>query len=271
MHSREKSETDRHAVILRSEATKEPPEILRSAQDDASRHLEFRISQDTAWLLLVWFALLTFPATLTWEGLPHALRSIGLIPPVMIIAAIGGAWLWQKLINYFNRALENPNYEQFRHQIRRIQKELAVAALLLLLWIPIATYRNYFVRFAYSEATANAFAEDLWRQGQYLAGLPADVKKFVIVNLSGDDIRGVPAPAQTIMLATDTFDETKRREKQFTYVKALQNLPPFEAGEKSVILPMNPRDAELNRALRISWPLAKVKIIGDFFVLETSP
>ena len=40
--------------------------------------------------LIAWFSFMTLPATLTREGLPHALRAIGMLPPIMILAAIGG-------------------------------------------------------------------------------------------------------------------------------------------------------------------------------------
>lgn len=47
-----------------------------------------------AWFLLTWFALLLSPAFLTMEGLPHALRSIGVLPVVYLFAATGIGTIW---------------------------------------------------------------------------------------------------------------------------------------------------------------------------------
>src|SRR3954468_10871673 len=51
------------------------------------------------WLLLAWFAVLLIPELLSAEGTPHALRAIGVIPPVYILAAIGGDFLWSLVQN----------------------------------------------------------------------------------------------------------------------------------------------------------------------------
>ena len=49
------------------------------------------------WWLLAWFAVLLIPELLSAEGTPHALRAIGVIPPVYIFAAIGADFLWSLL------------------------------------------------------------------------------------------------------------------------------------------------------------------------------
>lgn len=141
------------------------------------------------------------------------------------------------------------------------------AALLFLVWIPINTYRDYFIRFAYAPETQGAFAADLWQQGRYLAGLPDETKKIVIVNLSGDDIRGVPAPTQTIMFATDTFDENRRRKRNLHYVKRLEEIK-IDSNGRQVIIVMNPNDRALIDAIRQQFPLLKAKALGDFTAFE---
>jgi 4-amino-4-deoxy-L-arabinose transferase-like glycosyltransferase len=49
------------------------------------------------WLLLAWFVVLLIPELLSAEGTPHALRAIGVIPPVYILAAVGADFLWSAL------------------------------------------------------------------------------------------------------------------------------------------------------------------------------
>ena len=217
--------------------------------------------------LSAWFAMLMLPAVLTREGLPHALRSIGLIPPVMILAAIGAGELWRTVTGYLEAALANPRYAPYRSQLRRIKGELAVAAILVLVWIPAATYRDYFMRFAVAPATADAFAADLLKQGRYLARLPDDVQKFVVVNLSGDDIRGLPAPAQTIMFATDTFDASRRRARNLTYVTRAEDITAHPGASIAIIL-MSPRDRAAAAALKRRFPDLRLQVRGDVLVFE---
>lgn len=217
--------------------------------------------------LCVWFAFMMFPATLTREGLPHALRSIGLIPPTMIFAAVGGTELVTRLMDYFAAARENTLYAARRAQIGRIMTELVLLVLAIIAWLSFNAYTDYFVRFASNEATYGAFAADLWHAGKYLAAQPPQIKKFVIVNLAGDDIRGVPAPAQTVMFATDSFDAAKRSGQNIFYVRRPEDIA-FNPGDKVIILPMNPRDDSTISALRARYPTLKVSAPADFVILE---
>lgn len=229
-----------------------------------------------SYTLAAWFLFMMLPATLTREGLPHALRAIGMLPPIMILAGLGGAALWQAISTYVQRASADPKYAANRGQLARIRKELLITGILFLLWLPVQTYRDYFIRFAYSPATADAFANDLWEQGRYLAKLPDGIRKFVIVNLPGEDIRGVPAPAQTIMFATDTFEEARRRERGITYVTRIEDIridpasSGIDAGAKVAIIPLNPRDRDVVAALRRRFPFLKSRVIDDVVAFEYS-
>src|SRR3989338_5776316 len=55
-------------------------------------------------ILFLWFLLAMLPVVISNEGIPHALRSILMIPPVIILAGIGGVWLYEiisaKIRNY---------------------------------------------------------------------------------------------------------------------------------------------------------------------------
>lgn len=166
--------------------------------------------------LFAWLLFLSLPATLTREGLPHALRSIGMIPPVMILSGFGAWWIYQKTQEW----LESKKNKWSTHagQLERIKKEVLLLSLLVSLLIPIMTYRNYFARWASNENTYFSFSADVWHLGQYLNSLPLDTKKYVVVNLPGVDVRGIPMPAQTVMFATDSFRETERRRKNIEYV-----------------------------------------------------
>jgi len=79
--------------------------------------------------LLSWFIIMLLPAILTFEGLPHALRSIGVIPVVYIFAALGLIWLFEKISSK--------------------NKKIAIIVLIFFLLYPaLANYHKYFIKWA---------------------------------------------------------------------------------------------------------------------------
>lgn len=52
---------------------------------------------------LMWFALLIAPAILSGEGIPHSLRTIGLLPIVYVLPLFGMAWLIARTPGRFHR------------------------------------------------------------------------------------------------------------------------------------------------------------------------
>jgi len=60
--------------------------------------LKFRRNLQLAicnWQLLSWFFVMLLPGILTYEGIPHSLRVIGVIPVVYIFVALGGLKIYQ--------------------------------------------------------------------------------------------------------------------------------------------------------------------------------
>ncbi|OGG73383.1 hypothetical protein A3A38_03025 [Candidatus Kaiserbacteria bacterium RIFCSPLOWO2_01_FULL_53_17] len=218
-------------------------------------------------LLVGSFLVMMLPASLTREGLPHALRSIGMIPAVFIIAGYGAWWLWERFGEPIRRAEKNPANAPHQARIRRIQKELAILAVVAMVWIAGEGFRNYFFRFPVSTRTPGAFATDLWHGGRYLASLPDDIKKIVVVNSGGDPIRGIPASAQTVMFATGTFLEQERERKNFRYVANIRDIRPGDIA-RTVVYPMNPLDLETREAIRKRFPGLEGVNHNDFILFE---
>lgn len=146
--------------------------------------------------LLLWLILGLLPVIISNEGLPHALRAIIIIPVVMIFAALGLNWLVQKI---------NP-------------KKAAILVLILAISIPVFTYKRYFIDWAKNQNTADAFSQNYAQLGHYLKYSPDDIKKYVIVNADGVDVRGIPMPSQTVMFLTDTFLPEKQKERNIYYI-----------------------------------------------------
>ncbi len=220
-----------------------------------------------AWFLTLWFLVMMLPATLTREGLPHALRAIGMIVPTFVIAGLGGAWLWGAIGSLLDRAAANQTFAQFQTQLLRIRREIGVIAILAIALIPVSTYYVYFNQFAEGKDTYGAFSLDLWHEGQFLASLPVETQKIVVVNLSGDDIRGVPAPAQTIMFATNSFGLEERKAKHITYVTSADAIS-FDPTRKVMIVFMNGADKNMVASVRARFPDLKPFVPWDFLTLE---
>ena len=52
------------------------------------------VQKFASWILFSWLFFAALPVVVSNEGLPHALRSIIMIPPVFILAGFGGIWLY---------------------------------------------------------------------------------------------------------------------------------------------------------------------------------
>ncbi len=149
--------------------------------------------------LIVWFGSMLLPAVLTAEGLPHALRMIGVIPTAYIFAAIGFVWLYQKFSKY--------------------NKKLALIVLTLFLVAPTAiNFHKYYFAWAKSPHTPGAFREDLVNLANHLNNLPEETKKYLIVNEGGVPVPhpdGLAMPAQTIIF----IERTSNSDNAIIYLK----------------------------------------------------
>jgi 4-amino-4-deoxy-L-arabinose transferase-like glycosyltransferase len=114
--------------------------------------------------LLAWFFALLIPEFLAAEGNPHALRSIGTLPVVMIIAVIPFMWI-------INR------YHNYGHSFK-----IFIVSILAFtfLFIGISDPIKYFVFFANNPKQSEAFDENLTDTAYYMNNLPPATKKYVI-------------------------------------------------------------------------------------------
>src|SRR3989338_7086947 len=72
-------------------------------------------------LMLLWWALvMSLPATLSREGLPHALRAIGMIPPVFVLAGYGGYVFASLVLGALEKGYAK--FPEMRKQILRIAR-----------------------------------------------------------------------------------------------------------------------------------------------------
>ena len=221
--------------------------------------------------LFVWLFFMSLPATLTYEGLPHALRAIGMIPPVMILAGLGAWRMIAWILTWLERKKER--WPQNFSQIVRIQLELAILFPLILLWIPNVAFKDYFFRWGTHQETYFNFSTDIFHLGQYLNGLPPNTLKYVVVNMNGVEVHGIPMPAQTVMFSTDTFREGSRLEKNIFYLLP-QDISGFQLpvanNRKVVIALLDGNDRQTKQKLEEKFPGMKFKAPGDFVIFTNT-
>ena len=197
--------------------------------------------------LLVWWSVMLLPSVLTNEGLPHALRAIGAIPPSYIFVGLG-AFLFLKLLKRKAR-----NY-----------RLLVVSCCLLAVALGAAEFYRYFIFWGRHQETRGAFTQLFVDQANYLNSLPQNIKKYVIVNEGGVPVPypdGIPMPAQTIIFLTQknpSIHYLIRDEVNFAFLQATT---------PAILLPMNPNN-EIFQELRQSFPNGIIEQINDFRVFK---
>jgi len=200
-------------------------------------------------LLFAWGAML-LPSIATAEGLPHALRSIGAIPPSYIFIGLGLYLVIQ------NKKFQIQNYK----------------TLLILFFIGLTSlvgieYWRYFIFWAQNPNVKGAFEQRFVDEANYLNSLNLNIKKYVIVNEDGVAVPypdGIPMPAQTIMFLT----RINRPETLVTYFKRDETSKlPNCSNCSVVILPMK-YDENLFSQLKQKYPGGKIETLGEFSVLK---
>ena len=172
-------------------------QLFRQSRDPAKPSF----SRLPALVMFSWLFLAALPVVISDEGIPHSLRAILMIPPVFILAASGGVWLYERLL---------PGT-----RFLKIRKVLLPIFFLLLVF---HAYHIYFISWGGNRHTSGAFRQGYVKIGEELNSLPLAAPKYVIVKAEGVEVRGIPMPAQTVMFITDTFTAAKQRKKNIHYI-----------------------------------------------------
>ncbi|MEK7607959.1 MAG: glycosyltransferase family 39 protein [Patescibacteria group bacterium] len=155
-------------------------------------------------ILLSWFGLAMLPVIISNEGLPHALRAILMLPPVMFFSALGG----NALFDLFLSKVKEPSKELWSRRIISFFAALILAN----------AYVSYFIVWGKNPEVQNAFAANYTAIARKLNSLPREVPKYVVVEAGGVLVNGIPMPSQPIMFMTDTFRKEEQTEKNIFYV-----------------------------------------------------
>ncbi len=205
--------------------------LLAHKKKDFKRLLVF-------YFLFSWFFAMLLPGALTYEGIPHSLRTIGVIPVCYIFAALGAFNLYEKIKKVGTR---------------KAMVIILISACFLVSW----QFHKYFYTYAKNENLKGAFTENLLELGQFI-NAQSD-KVYVIVNQGGTPVPwpdGIAMPAQTLIF----IEKTKYQKARAVYLK------PDQLGlikdEKAIILPLNPNDEIINE-LRTRFPNNQITYFGQ--------
>jgi len=114
--------------------------------------------------ILAWFFIMQAPEFLSAEGLPHALRAIGVLPVVYIISIVPFLWILGKA-------------DQMSHSSRMAVYSFVI---LVLLFVGVFNVTKYHYFWANNPRQAHSFESELIDASDYLQSTPNDSQKVVI-------------------------------------------------------------------------------------------
>jgi hypothetical protein len=138
-------------------------------------------------LPMVWLAVACAPVVLSDDIMPHALRSILMVPAAMLLAAIGAAELLSRLGRF---------------------RAAALLLVPLLCWEP---YHTYFGVWANSPNVPDAFDNVAVDVAQRIRALPRNTEKIVVYR-PGDEMAAAP-----VMFLTGSYTGAQRARQHIRY------------------------------------------------------
>ncbi len=132
-------------------------------------------------LVLAWFVVMLLPTLLSVEGVPHGLRSAGVIPALALLAGLGAETAWGALTRRAGR------------------RAAAAIALVVALAMGGATAWRYFVVWGEDPATAAAHDGAYRAAARALLAAPPGTERLLVANGTGYPHHGHPAEAEVYL------------------------------------------------------------------------
>ncbi len=197
-------------------------------------------------LILAWMLIMSLPSILTKEGLPHALRAIGMIPPTFILAGIGFEYLWGV----------------FQEKNKKIG-----LTLLLISGLIIAVYNGgQYSAWAQRQEVKDSFEEKYTLIADYLNLTPQNINKYVLVNAGGTLVNDIPMPSQSIMFITDTYRTEQQKEKNIFYILP-ENIS--QINSPAIIIPLQSNE-QIKQTIGDIFPNSSIIDVNGFIIFKTN-
>jgi hypothetical protein len=168
-------------------------------------------SQKFALLFLwLWFLLTALPEVLSNDGIPHALRSLLMVVPAMVLAAIGALALYRLIATKLNARWS------------------MILAPLFIAIVIVGAYAQYFIAWAQDSNVPGSFNADYVAIGNEINALPSSTPKYVVIYAGGVIDYGLPMPIEPVLYVTDSFVPDATAQK---VVKNIHYLLPSEVSQ----------------------------------------
>jgi hypothetical protein len=188
------------------------------------------------------------PGILTREGIPHFLRTIGVIPIVYIFVALA----FNSLHSWLN---ENQKHKTL----------LIITVFLFLIAIGLSEFNKYFNLWAKNPEVSRAYEKGYLDMGNFLNSLPEETQKYVILNDLVSPLYGISIPGQSPMFV----ELSKFGRLRSAYIR-VEDLSQIQSNDKKiVIVPLYPD--RLMRGLTKRFPQGKSEEINGVKFYEINP
>jgi 4-amino-4-deoxy-L-arabinose transferase-like glycosyltransferase len=150
--------------------------------------------------MLGWLVITAAPVVLSNDGIPHALRSVLMIPPVFVLAAVGAHRAYAFV------APKTP---------AMVQLGLGASIALVLCWQP---YHTYFDLWLPNGKVALAFDAGLAGIAEQIDALPATAPKAIAVATGGDLANGTPLSVAPVVYLTKSYTRKEQDAANIHYM-----------------------------------------------------
>ena len=181
----------------------------------ADNHTSYLITHTSSerfalWFLFAWFILAALPEVFSDEGIPHALRSLLMVVPAMVFAAIGAIALYRLVAKKLN------------------MKWMATLTALFVAMIVAGAYAQYFVAWAKNPNVPGSFNANYVQIGNEINALPSATQKYVVIYAGGVIDYGLPMPIEPVLYVTNSFVPDATAQK---FVNNIHYLLPDETSQ----------------------------------------
>jgi len=167
--------------------------------------------------LFSWFFVMLIPGFLSAEA-PHALRTIGVIPVVMIFAAKGFMWVMNLITGLYRQTDPYFFTDKLIHK-KELRFLVIVTLVVFMTSLGFLEYTRYFRTWAKDPNIQGAFSQKLVDIADYLNQDEYDVPKYLLINEGDVMVDGVPNNAQTIRFLTQTHSHECSAQKNIYYLR----------------------------------------------------
>ncbi len=201
------------------------------------------------WLLPLWFFAMILPVAISSEGLPHALRSIIIIPPVFVFAGIGFYTLTLSLKQFFDKRM------------------ISAVCIIVFALTALHTYNAYFQRWAKYPETYAAFGGNLYEIGLYLKSQPTSIPKYVVTDeVDHIDKTGRPMAIEPILFASETYLPVPNGGKNIFYL-TLNDAGSIDCSDHCIVIPIG-NMANIRTRIKEMIPTLQAISVGNIITLQ---